>query len=79
MKITVEQEKPVFKPITITLETAQEYFELVGALSVASKREVNNTLQMISPNLVVPEYNQASFVCLYNSLYKMFDKVKETL
>lgn len=79
MKITVEQEKPVYKPITITLETAQEYFELMSALHAVSKREVNNSLRLISPNLAIPEHNQPSFISLHNNLYKLVDKVKDTL
>ncbi len=80
MKVVQQvNEKPKYIPITITLETAEEYFELLGALTVASKRDVNNTLRLISPNVVIPEHVQPNFVFLYNSLYKMLDKVKETL
>lgn len=78
MKITVEQEKPVFKPITITLETAQEYFELLGVLGECRRSVVEAGLEYYGLkdtfNLDKLMHEQ-----LYNLLGKYQRQVKETL
>jgi hypothetical protein len=72
-------EKPKFVPITITLETAGEYFGLLATLHAIRKQDINSSLKLISPNLIIPEYYKSHMVSLHNELYSLVDKVKETL
>lgn len=78
MKITVEQEKPVFKPITITLETAQEYFELLGILGQSSAASIREGLIKRDVGHL---YRGYADVCgeLHTQLNELIGKVKETL
>jgi len=77
MKITVEQEKPVFKPITITLETAQEYFSLLAALcSGTYKGELE---QLALMGIIAPSNYNSPASLLNEQLNTQFSKVKETL
>lgn len=78
MKITVEQEKPVFKPITITLETAQEYFELLAALGALGDGVVQDSMEEDGVAHLIPSYcDKVGEV--YSMLYSMKEQVKETL
>lgn len=77
MKITVEQEKPVYKPITITLETAQEYFSLLAALGAGTySAEVKKLREM---NIATTSNYISPSTDLYELLFSYFNQVKETL
>ena len=78
MKITAEQEKPVFIPITITLETAQEYFELLAALGSSNDTVVQDSMEEDGVGHLIPDYcDKVGEV--YSMLYPMKEQVKETL
>lgn len=78
MKITVEQDKPVYKPITITLETAQEYFELLAALGASEDSVVQDSMVEDGVEHLIPSYcDKVGEV--YSMLYAMKEQVKETL
>lgn len=79
MKITVEQEKPMYKPITITLETAQEYFELLAALSETSVYDVKNGMKEFGLLHLVDRDCHFTHEALYRHLRALTTKVKETL
>ncbi len=78
MKITVEQEKPVFKPITIQLETAQEYFTLLASNVICGTREVREALKEfgVEQSLSATELTLDD---LYLRLKQFEQQVKETL
>jgi hypothetical protein len=78
MKVVQQMvEKPRYLPITITLETAEEYFSLLAALgSTTYKGEVQELTNMGVG--VVEGYDSPSDE-LHTLLQSYFDKVKETL
>lgn len=77
MKIIVEQDKPVFKPITITLETAQEYFSVLAALGLSSDSREAERLKSLGLSVGIAYESDALY--LHGTLCQYFDKVKETL
>lgn len=77
MKVTTKS-VPKYEPITITLETPEEYFSLLAALGSGTyKGEVQKLLEM-DVGVVAGEY-ESPCNNLYGLLQSYFDKVKETL
>ena len=79
MKITVDQEKPVYRPITITLETAQEYFELLAALMSVTDLGIIVGFRELKMSGLYDEGVDKVHDSLRGVLLSMKDKVKETL
>ena len=78
MKITVEQEKPVFKPIIITLETAQEYFELLAGIAYTSTGSIKESMGRFGVSQLCDSYVDTLYH-LYSQLDDLQEQVKETL
>lgn len=78
MKITVDKEKSVFKPITIQLETAQEYFELIAALGESTGADIERGMNSAQVGHLYKAYDDV-VGRIYNKLADMVDEVKETL
>ena len=69
--------KPKYEPITITLETAEEYFSLLAALGSSSTKgeieEIHNLGLEVDEDYISPSND------LYGLLKSYFEQVKETL
>lgn len=78
MKITQQAEKPKFVPITITLETAEEYFSIMAALGISSNKGELERLAAFGIGYIEGTYVSYAKE-LHDDLIYMFDKVKETL
>lgn len=77
MKVSKIVNKPKYEPITITLESADEYFSLLGALgSTTYKGEVQELANM---GILVTDTYEAPSEALYEILQSYVDQVKETL
>jgi hypothetical protein len=71
-------EKPRYLPITITLETAEEYFSVIAALGISNRHTELSRLSSLGVHMPFGDYNQWS-LALHDNLMKNFGKVKETL
>jgi len=71
-------EKPKYVPITITLETAEEYFSVLAGLSLSSDEKEYDRLTAIGIAYINQEYVSYAGE-LHAELCAVFDKVKETL
>lgn len=79
MKVEFENEKPVFKPITITLETAQEYFELLSTLGQSTPEQMKRGMKDLGLEYAIREYDEDIICQLYCILSSKQQEVKETL
>ena len=78
MKVEFGNYKPAFKPITITLETAQEYFSVLAALGLSSDDKEIEWLRSFGISVSNAGY-ESEALYLHGTLCQYFDKVKETL
>ena len=77
MKVTTKSGKPKYDPITITLDSSEEYFSLLAALrSTTYKGEVQELANM---GVAVTEEYESPSDNLHELLSRLIDKVKETL
>jgi len=78
MKVTQQGvEKPKYVPITITLETAEEYFSLLGVLGESTSKRVRDGMEHLGVGYL---YNPAiDYNYVHQELNKFHNKVKETL
>ena len=67
-----------YEPITITLETAQEYFSVLAALGLSSDDREIERLKSIGISVSNAGY-ESDALYLHGTLCQYFDKVKETL
>jgi len=79
MKVKVCDEKPVFKPITITLETAQEYFELLSVISESTTEQMKKGMKDLGLTHMIRDYEEDVVGQLYIDLNQYREQVKETL
>lgn len=79
MKVEFGNYKPVFKPITITLETAQEYFELLSAIGESTTEQMKKGMRDLGLAHAIREYDVDSVCQLYSILATKREQVKETL
>lgn len=76
MKVTTKS-VPKYEPITITLESSEEYFSLLAVLGSGTyKREVQKLSNM---GIAVTDEYESPCDTLHELLQSYFDKVKETL
>lgn len=78
MKVRLQANgKPKYEPITITLETAEEYISLLAALGGATLKaeidEIHNLGLEVEEGYIPPSDD------LYGLLKSYFEQVKETL
>lgn len=78
MKVEINDNKPVFKPITITMETAQEFFSILAALGLSSDDKEIERLNSYGVSISKAGY-KSDAAYLHGTLCQYFDKVKETL
>jgi len=77
MKVESKSSKPKYEPITITLESFDDYFSLLAALgSTTYKREVQ---ELANIGVAVTDDYESPSDTLHELLQSYFDKVKETL
>lgn len=79
MKVEFNDEKPVFKPITITLETAQEYFELLSIIGASTAEQLKIGMVNQGMEHIIREYDEDIICQLYSMLASKREQIKETL
>jgi hypothetical protein len=80
MKVEIKSvvAKPVYEPVVITLETAEEYFSLMAALGISSNKRELERLAAFGIGYIEGTYVSYAKK-LHGDLIYMFDKVKETI
>lgn len=77
MKVSTKSVKPKYEPITITLESSDEYFSLLAALgSTTYKGEVQ---ELANIGVAVTDDYESPSDKLHELLQSYFAQVKETL
>lgn len=76
MKIMTKNDKPKYEPITIVLETAEDYLSVLAALGLSTRQQ--EVVWLTSYGIDTKNYtSEAAY--LHAQLCPHFDKVKETL
>jgi len=80
MKVEIKSAvaKPVYEPIVITLETAQEFAELFSILNYTKDSNIENSMRGSGFGELIVSYSDLANQ-LFDKMHSMKDKVKETL
>ena len=70
--------KPVYQPVVITLETAQEFIELFSILNYTKDSNIENSMRGSGFGELIVSYSNLANQ-LFDKMYSMKDKVKETI
>jgi hypothetical protein len=70
--------KPVYQPVVITLETAQEFIELFSILNYTKDSNIENSMRGSGFGELIGSYSDLANQ-LFDKMYSMKDKVKETI
>jgi hypothetical protein len=80
MKVEIKSvaAKPVYEPVVITLETAQEFAELFSMLNFSKDSNIKNSMLGSGFGEMSVSYSDLANQ-LFDKMYSMKDKVKETI